>query len=714
MQCLSSCPSVLEFGNLCPNLSSPCGRRREGLCSGSSSVLISRNWIVGDYNGGGQKVVLGLGFLRSLVNRAALGSVCGLDENVTEEEYVEADLDLVVENVDRVVRNDGKCSEGKDKEMKANGRRIDVKALALSLHFAKTADDVEEVLRDKGEIPLQVYSSMIKGFGIDNKFHAAMALMEWLKRKKEEDDGFVGVNLFIYNSLLGAVKECRWFGEVEMIIDDMSRQGITPSIVTFNIVMAIWAEQGRISEALGIFENIKEKGLSPSPVTYSTALLAYGQGEDGFGALKFYVDWEERYRSGEVGKEDDGEDWGKECNKLQKLTIRVCVKVMRRWLLKPENLSTEVLKLFTEMDKAGLQPIRPELERLVWACTQDEHYVVAKELYNRIREWYGADISLSVCNHVIWLLGKAKKWWAALEIFENLLDKGPNPNNLSNELIISHFNVLLTAARKRGIWRWGVRLLNKMEEKGLKPGCREWNAVLIACSKASETSAAVQIFKRMVDRGEKPTIVSYGALLSALEKGGLYDEALRVWDHMVKVGIVPNLHAYTIMASICVGQGKFNLVDSVIQDMTASRVQPTVVTYNAIISGCARNSWGSAAYEWFHRMKVHNIAPNEISYEMLIIALAKDGKPRLAYELFLRATGTENLKLSVKAYDAVVESTQALGSSLDLKALGPRPQDKKKIPPPVFRKKVRQFYDLADIPRRSKPFDISEIYTTQA
>ncbi|KAL3526126.1 hypothetical protein ACH5RR_014498 [Cinchona calisaya] len=116
---------------------------------------------------------------------------------------------------------------------------------------------------------------------------------------------------------------------------------------------------------------------------------------------------------------------------------------------------------------------------------------------------------------------------------------------MSYELIVSHFNVLLTAARKRGIWRWGVRLLNKMEEKGLKPDTREWKAVLVAFSKASETSAAVQIFKRMMEQGEKPTVISYGygALLSAMEEGKLYDEAGQVWKHMVKVGVKPNLYA---------------------------------------------------------------------------------------------------------------------------------------------------------------------------
>ncbi|XVF13981.1 hypothetical protein REPUB_Repub09cG0017000 [Reevesia pubescens] len=582
--------------------------------------------------------------------------------------------------------------------------RVDVRALAYSLRFAKSADDVEKVLKDMDELPLQVHSSIISGFGRDKYMDAAMALVEWLKRKKESGGG-IGPNLFIYNSLLGAVKHSKQFGEMKKILEDMAEEGIIPNIVTYNVLMAIYLEKGEATKALKVLEEIQEKGFNPSPVSYSTALLAYRRMEDGNEALKFFVELREKYVKGDIAKNDD-ENWEYEFVKLEKFTVRICQQVMRRWLVKDENLSTNVLKLLGEMDNAGLKLSREDYERLIWACTREEHYIVAKELYIRIRE-RNSEISLSVCNHLIWLMGKAKKWWAALEIYEDLLDKGPSPNTMSYELIVSHFNILLTAARKRGIWRWGVRLLNKMEDKGLKPGSREWNAVLVACSKASETTAAVQIFRRMVEQGEKPTIISYGALLSALEKGKLYDEALRVWDHMIKVGVKPNLYAFTIMASIFTGKGNFKMVDAVFQEMASSGIEPTVVTYNAIISGCARNGRSSAAYEWFHRMKVHNISPNEITYEMLIEALAKDGKPRLAYELYLRAH-KEDLNLSSKAYDAVVQSSQVYGATTDSSVLGPRPPDRKKKV--QIRKTLTEFCELADVPRRSKPFDRKEIY----
>ncbi|KAK9061691.1 hypothetical protein SSX86_018874 [Deinandra increscens subsp. villosa] len=351
------------------------------------------------------------------------------------------------------------------------GKRVDTRALASSLRSAKTASDVELVLGGKGDLPLQVYSTIIRAFGRDKMMSSAIAVLEWLQLKNP------GPNLFIYNSMLGAIKQAEEFDHVERIMNDMVMNKISPNVVTYNTLMGISLARGRETHALELFHEITTKGLSPSPASYSTALLCYRRMEDGFGALGFYVDFRNKYQNGEIGgKGDKNEDWEGEAKKLEDFVVRICYQVMRRWLVKKEDSSGRVLKLLTCMDQAGLQTGRSEHERLIWACTREEHYSVAKELYNRIRG-NGSEISLSVCNHVIWLLGKAKKWWAALEIYEDLLDKGPKPNNMSYELIVSHFNFLLTAARRKGIWKWGIRLLDKMQEKGLKPGSKEWNSV---------------------------------------------------------------------------------------------------------------------------------------------------------------------------------------------------------------------------------------------
>ncbi|XP_076925630.1 protein LOW PHOTOSYNTHETIC EFFICIENCY 1, chloroplastic-like [Bidens hawaiensis] len=587
-----------------------------------------------------------------------------------EEQVVVSKTEL---KSDEIVNNNNNNNIDSVEPGENKAKRVDTRALALSLRAATTADDVETVLGENTntDLPLQVYSTIIRAFGKEKRVGAVMAVFEWLKRKTP------GPNLFIYNSVLGAIKQGEAFNHVEDIMNDMVTNGVSPNVVTYNTLMGIALAQGDETKGLEIFNEIKTKGLSPSPASYSTALLAYRRMEDGFGALEFYVGFRKSYEKGEIGginnnnNNNKNEDWETEAKKLEDFVVRICYQVMRRWLVNGDDSSQKVLRLLTCMDQAGLQTGRSEHEKLMWACTRDEHYTVAKELYNRIRE-NESDISLSVCNHVIWLLGKAKKWWAALEIYEDLLDKGPKPNNMSYELIVSHFNFLLTAARKKGIWKWGVRLLDKMQEKGLKPGSKEWNSVLIACSKASEASAAVQIFTRMIENGEKPTIISYGALLSVLEKGKLYDEALRVWKHMVKMGVEPNAYAYTIMASVHAAQGKFNIVESIIREMAGSGVELSVVTFNAIITACARNNAGGPAYEWFQRMEVEKVEPNEVSYEMLIEALVNDGKPKVAYDMFLKAQ-VKGLRLSAKAYDTAVQVTIHGGVTVDLSLLNPPP-----------------------------------------
>ncbi|KAF8659631.1 hypothetical protein HU200_058388 [Digitaria exilis] len=587
------------------------------------------------------------------------------------------------------------------------GVRIDVAAVAAFLREARTTEDVEILVNGfldgggGGEgrlLPLQVYTSVIRGLGKENRLDAAFAVVEHLKRRG------VGLNQFVYNCLLGAVKNCGEFGRVDSVLADMETQGVSPNIVTFNTLMSIYVQQGKTDDVFRVYDEIEYRGLVPTAATYSTVMSAYKKAGDAFAAIKFFVTLRERYKKGElVGNHDD---WEQEFVKFEKLTVRVCYMTMRQSLVSGQNPVGEVLKVLLAMDEAGVKPERSDYERLVWACTGEEHYTIGKELYQRIRERDG-EIRLSVCNHLIWLMGKAKKWWAALEIYEDLLDKGPKPNNLSYELIMSHFNILLNAAKKRGIWRWGVRLLNKMQEKGLKPGSKEWNAVLLACSRASETTAAVDIFKKMIEEGLKPDIVSYGALLSALEKGKLYDEALRVWEHMCKVGIKPNLYAYTILVSIYIGKGNHAMVDAVLRDMLSKQIEPTVVTFNAIISACLRNNMGGTAFEWFHRMKMRSIEPNEITYQMLIEALVQDGKPRLAYEMYMRAC-SQGLELPAKSYDTVMEACKAYGSLIDLSSLGPRPT--KRAEPIRIENDFSSFSQNKDLPNRIHRFGDTGMY----
>lgn len=63
-----------------------------------------------------------------------------------------------------------------------------------------------------------------------------MVVVDWFKRKKS------GLNFFIYNSFLGAVKEFNGFGETEKILREMEEEGIVLNVVIYNILMVIYME----------------------------------------------------------------------------------------------------------------------------------------------------------------------------------------------------------------------------------------------------------------------------------------------------------------------------------------------------------------------------------------------------------------------------------------------------------------------------------------
>lgn len=164
--------------------------------------------------------------------------------------------------------------------------KVDVRAVSMSLQAAKTLEDVEEILKDKGEFPLQVYSTMIRWFGKEKRMDTALILFDWMKKRKVESNGDFGPNLFIYNGLLGVVKQTGKFEEIDAILCEMEQDEITYNVVTYNTLMAIYIEKGECDKALNMLEEIQRNGVTPSPVSYSEALLAYRRMQDGYGALR--------------------------------------------------------------------------------------------------------------------------------------------------------------------------------------------------------------------------------------------------------------------------------------------------------------------------------------------------------------------------------------------------------------------------------------------
>ncbi|CAI5476028.1 unnamed protein product [Closterium sp. Yama58-4] len=185
------------------------------------------------------------------------------------------------------------------------------------------------------------------------------------------------------------------------------------------------------------------------------------------------------------------------------------------------------------------------------------------------------------------------------------------------------------AARKRGLWRWALSLLSKMESAGLPPDAFAWRTVLVTCAKANETASAIKVFEDMVETGVRADAVAYGALLSALEKGDLLEPAEAVWGHMRKMGEeLVAVRVHSRQAGTPARAAAYR----------EHRLGADVAAFNAMVTACAHAGEGLRALDWLQKMEVSSATPpNATTYQQAAIALADASHWEAALSLIPRA-----------------------------------------------------------------------------
>ncbi|KAG6551131.1 hypothetical protein Mapa_007366 [Marchantia paleacea] len=542
-----------------------------------------------------------------------------------------------------------------------------VRALTWAFRQVKVPDDVDALVGGL-DLPLPIFTTTVQKLGIEGNPLAALAVFEWLQVTEDKQP-----NVYTYNSLLGALKANGRWDVAEIVYGKMQGSGVVPDIVTQNTLISMYEQQGAYTYALKLYRSLKPLGLQPSLFTVRNVIQILERKGDVETALDVFGEFKQQCRRLEEGRGKKGSQAvemkrdAEQKQQLETLVRQMCYERIT-YLLAHQINREEVIRLWTKIKSKQLQLSRNFYEKLIRACGDgEEDHKFVKLLYMDMRKQQ-LPISVSLCNHVIQSLGWGKKWWAALEVFEHMVQLGPQPNTYTRKLMLSHFQVLLNSAKSRRIWKWALQLLEKMIQRGVEPDRFSWNAALIACAKAGETDSAVSVFHKMIERGQKPGVVSYGALLSALEKSNHLTGAKMVWKHMQYMGVEPNIVAYTTMISACGRGGSYPEALQLVEEMRAKGIQPSLITYNALITACAKAGDGERALDVIQQMRAAKMQPDAITYSKLIEAMANEGRWEPATAAY-KTMQELNLKPPKYAYEAVLRVCEANSIPFDCKTL---------------------------------------------
>ncbi|KAI5065633.1 hypothetical protein GOP47_0020328 [Adiantum capillus-veneris] len=505
-----------------------------------------------------------------------------------------------------------------DKPTDAAGR-----AIAHCLRNVQQVSQVDAYLHGL-QLDPHAFTTAIQKLGHWKMVEQAFILFQWLRVQPDPDKQ---PNVFIVSSLLSAMKACRYFVHFNFVMDEVRRRCMEPNLVMYNIIIECYERQGCHADAMSYFVELVQRSLVPSYPTFKSLLWSAENSLNLRQLLTTFLSAKDALL--EAGMQNAVEE-------LRDAASAICSRIISVGMLENKG-SDYIVRLLEMAEQSTLELSAPHYDQILWDCRSGYmHCAVAKHVMTQ-RWKVSPPVDVGLCNHVMQLMGTEKKWWAALEVFENMKEKGPPPDETSYSLIRSQFNFLLKASKERRTCRWNMQLLEKMEAHGIKPDQYAWDTTLVACALKVDPDLAVYVFEKMIEKGHQPNVLSYGALLSTLEKGGLYDRAEQVWKHMRKMRVKPNIRAYTIMISVYGASQKYEELRWLLNEMSAAKVNWTLITYNALITVCAKANNGQGALEWMQKLTGGGFEPDDTSYSQLVIALSKGGQAELAKTMFIRS-----------------------------------------------------------------------------
>merc|ERR1719235_610546 len=112
-----------------------------------------------------------------------------------------------------------------------------------------------------------IYCSVLKGFTREKKVDRVWAVYEEMNRNKIE------VSIVTFNTLIDACARCGRMDRVPSIIEEMGRKGLSPNVITYSTMLKGHCQNGDMQTAFQILDRMKKDAhLKPDEIMYNSLL----------------------------------------------------------------------------------------------------------------------------------------------------------------------------------------------------------------------------------------------------------------------------------------------------------------------------------------------------------------------------------------------------------------------------------------------------------
>jgi pentatricopeptide repeat protein len=499
------------------------------------------------------------------------------------------------------------------------------------------------------------------------------------------------------------------------LLDAMHKEGISPNINAYTVVIDILGKRGDFDRAMALFDGLNSVGLKPTLVTYRVAVRTCAKKGD----IALAVGLIELMKESGVGKPDVY---------MYTSIIESCAR---------RGDVENAIGTLALMKEAGVPPNIFSYMHAIRACGLSGAHDWALVLLGDAKDELEPDVQLY--NAVLAACARASDGSGlerAMELLETMEEEGIMPDAVS-------FSSAINACATHGAqWQDALKLLDRMQERDLPPHIPAWNAMLKVLARNRQWSPALDLLERMKCRGEVggdppsaaiplPNIITYSQVMEACTEGGqprlalrLLDEAasleggldricfgvackaaavlqeqdgsgaaeaLRLLDDMKRRGLRPNAiiyssviravgddatmartllgrmyedgllpsgPCYTNTISSCSRAGEWQGALSLLDDAVGAGVKLNVITWTSVVDCCSQAGQWQAALDVLSRMQEAGIHPNQLSLSAAMRGCNKGGMWSKALELFdARSMPADEVMMSA-ALDACARGRQ--------------------------------------------------------
>eukprot|EP01018_Ginkgo_biloba_P036812 Gb_09741 [translate_table: standard] len=441
----------------------------------------------------------------------------------------------------------------------------DVKKLCQGGRLKDAVDNLDAMDQLCIQVNSQTYASLLQACIDMKSVEEGRRVQTHMIKTEFEPDNFLKTKLVILYMKCGSLLDAR------RLFDEMPER----DVMLWNAIITAYAKHRQDLEALAFFYQMLREGIEPDQFTFSSIvtacarLSAMERGKQvhaciiktslqshvfvGSALVDMYAKFgsiEDAFAVFDGIFERNVVSWN--------AIIGGCMQC---------GNGEEALKLFCEMQQAGMTPDQFTFASVLRVCARQLALREGKRIHSRtIKSGFERDVVLSAA--LLDMYAKCKSVEDARQVFDEMYEKD-----------LVSWNAMIAGYTQNGHWKAALVLFYQLQQGGIEADQFTFASILTACANLVALEEGKQLHAYTIRKGCESDVVLESALIDMYAKCGSIRNARHVFNNMS---------------------------------------QRNVVAWNAMITGYTENGDGEKALTIFHQMQQLGMKPDQFTFAVLL------------------------------------------------------------------------------------------------